>query len=244
MNAYNPNLPDWMPQTPGMFQAVDPETGLMKDQFQVSAPQLKYSNNWLNMQMKKQGIEQQGLLDQAGGNANIAATSGIDRLAQTGGVGAGDRARFMNSAGRNAMFAKQGIANQGALQRMDLGLADEARKLDINKYNNNMQFQADQLNIGNALNWLDKGNQQNWNTWDIATRGIAAERAGDAMGEGGGGGMDGWMSNPTAKADDWFSARTGLPSWAFSPGAQYEGLNTRMFGGGGGGGGGFLGLGG
>lgn len=110
---------------------------------------------WMRMALDKQGVEQRGLMNSAAQNAASGNAAARASLAMRGGLGGGAAERLASNTGNDLALARQGVLQQGALQRSDIGLADEANKMDLLKQLPGAQLGAAQYKTG-----VDQSNMQ------------------------------------------------------------------------------------
>ena len=119
-----------------------------------------YGPEWLKNRQGQIAQEQANLLDENAGQAAANARSSWDRMAQTGGVGAGgESARMSYQFGNQAALGRQGVLNQGAQQNLQAHLDDyNLRAQDIEQQNafNQNKWQA----LANMEAGLGVGKQQ------------------------------------------------------------------------------------
>lgn len=88
---------------------------------------------WLKMALEKQGLEQTGLMNSASAMAAGANADARANLGMRGGLRGGAAERLASAGGNNLALARQGVNQQGALERSNLGMNDEATKTDLLK---------------------------------------------------------------------------------------------------------------
>lgn len=157
---------------------------------------------WASLAEQKQRAEQQNMLNQnmrsVAANQNRAYSS----LAARGGVSAGQRERLAMQGQRTGFQGAQSINNQGALQRMGIGLQDQQQKDAFLQQLPGMQQNAaafDQsqrayrntaisADVGNAMKDIHGFNLYQSGATDAALKEWAANKQADAMARSSGGG--------------------------------------------------------
>jgi hypothetical protein len=155
----------------------------------------KQASQWAQMMLDKQAMEQSAAMDQAargGQNALLAAQS---ELAQSGGLSEGSRERMAQRAFREGLLAKQGANRQGALDRMNIGLQDEEKRLgllnqvqglenqqaDIAFKNQEAQGKVDTFNLGKQFDDLTQRRMFDTNRYNQAMSAWGAGKSADAQ---------------------------------------------------------------
>lgn len=118
---------------------------------------------WANLATQQQQLNQQNQLGQAQKNAASQSNAAMNALRMRGGMSSGQRERLAMQGARSAGGATQGILNQGANQRLQIGLQDQQTKdqmlqsipgLDLA----NANFQQGQRAYDNQFKQFDVGN--------------------------------------------------------------------------------------
>lgn len=120
---------------------------------------------WLNMQLQKQGMEQQQAMGKMGAQANAANAQARAGLAMKGGLSGGAAERLARGGSQDLNAARQGVMNQGSNQRLQLGIQDESNKNQLlgQAVGANQAQNAQNIGIGqfNAQNTLAENNANN-----------------------------------------------------------------------------------
>lgn len=124
---------------------------------------------WLDMQLQKQKLDQTNAADNAATQSLQSAAIARNQLAMKGGLSGGARERIAMGSGRDINASRQGISRAGAMDRLNLGVADDQQKMqmlsqipgmdlafanqgiDLNKFNTNAALDASKFNVGNQL---------------------------------------------------------------------------------------------
>lgn len=148
---------------------------------------------WLQLQMQKQGIEEDALRGRAAQESMGAGAAAQSALAMRGGMGSGSRERIARDMGRNLNMARQGVAQQGMLGRVGLRTQDDASKLSaltgltgeegiLGRFNAQQRQQNEQFNMGTKLSDVQGRNAFNENRYGQQMGAWGAGRTADAMG--------------------------------------------------------------
>ena len=86
---------------------------------------------WAQMQMDKQGLEEQNQLGAAQKSQQQALAQAQANMMRLGGMGGGARERMAGMGARDLMMANQGVARQGMMDRMGIQSGDLKRKQDL-----------------------------------------------------------------------------------------------------------------
>lgn len=89
------------------------------------------TSDWEQMMLGKQGIDQANSRDSATRLADTSKTQAYSDLATHGGLSTGARERLGRSAGTDLMTSRQGVARQGALDRLGIGIQGENNRLGV-----------------------------------------------------------------------------------------------------------------
>lgn len=157
---------------------------------------------WAKVMLEKQGIEQAQNMDIAAQGANNNMIQAFTRLAQTGGLGGGDRARMAMQAGQNGFIQRQQVARQGQLDQSNIRLQDESNRMnqlkdvqgmsnqqaDIQFRNQQQAANIDQYNNDNLIKNVAAKNLFDTNTYNQQMQKWAAGKTADAQRSAAGGG--------------------------------------------------------
>ncbi len=178
-----------MPDRPDWGSNLDPATGLLKsgmttqwgndvtsDQRGLNASRdialsdPSKQSAWAGQALNKQALEEQGMRENAISQGAGAAASARSSLASKYGLGAGANTSLAKQQMRDQAMALQGVGQQGAKARADIGLQDYSQNMnnrnqflsalpgqDLAQSNLAMQNKTgnlanQQYNIGNAIN--------------------------------------------------------------------------------------------
>lgn len=165
--------PDGSPIRPDFQSLRDPNTGLLKEQYQLtdqgpinvdqramdelrsqalSAGPSKYAQ----MAYDKQALEQEDQLNQSRAQSAGAQAQSQAALMMSGGLSSGARERLAASGDRNQMMAAQQVSRQGQLDRANIGLNDA-----------NLKNQMLNSTVANDLKMADVANQNRAYSTDI-----------------------------------------------------------------------------
>lgn len=211
--------PDGTPIRPEWESQLDKATGLLKSPLTMQAgPDIQMDmrgleafreralgqgpSSWAQAAQQQQGLEEAGLRSRFGQQAGSAAAQARAGLASRQGLSRGAAERLAGQSARDQMMGMQNIAQQGALQRGNIGLQDEQMRMQALSQLPGMEIQAlqpqfqnrqtnlqtQQFNIQNAIqeNMAKRAQQQA--EYSEKMRAWAGERQGEAMRESGGGG--------------------------------------------------------
>lgn len=121
---------------------------------------------WLNLQLQKQGMEEQNALEDAHKGAAGAQSEMESALAMRGGLSSGARERLATSGLESGLLAGQGVRRAGEANRLGLNIADDATKTDLLKSLPGMELNQIAPEIAKA-EYLG-GVEQNQNTANLA----------------------------------------------------------------------------
>lgn len=143
---------------------------------------------WLNMQLQKQGMEQQQALGHVGAQTNAATANARAGLAMRGGLSGGAAERLARGGATDMNAARQGIMQQGNQNRLNLGIQDETNKNQLlgQAVGANQAQNAQNIGIGqfNAQNTLAENNANNafdMNKYSEQMKAYGAGKSANAM---------------------------------------------------------------
>lgn len=120
---------------------------------------------WMNMQLQKQGMEQQQAMGKMGAQANAANAQARAGLAMKGGLSGGAAERLARGGSQDLNASRQNVMSQGANQRLQLGIQDESNKNQLlgQAVGANQAQNAQNIGIGqfNTQNTLAENNANN-----------------------------------------------------------------------------------
>lgn len=169
-NDGTPIRPDWESQ-------LDPNTGLLKSQYQTQyGPDITadmrgleaFRNRalqtgpsaWAGLAKDQQGLEEASLRSRLGTQAGSAAAQARSSLASKQGLSKGASERLAGQSMRDQMMGMQGIAAEGARARGAIGLQDEQMRQQALGQLPGMEIAATQPQFSNRQ--MNLQNQQ-WN---------------------------------------------------------------------------------
>lgn len=153
------------PERPGFDSQIDPATGLLKGNLQLSD-----SSKWgalLKQQLEGQRLQRMDQNDAQAQGANAAASSS---LAMRGGLGSGARTSLAKDMARNINAGAQGINRD---------ISNQGLGVDINQEQNNLA--AQKFNIGNALGEKFQERAANLGSYSEAMKAWAADKTANAQ---------------------------------------------------------------
>lgn len=157
---------------------------------------------WYTLAAEKQGLEEQGLKDAAARQALSGSAQARAALAMRGGLTGGAAERLAKSGQSDLMRSRQEVGRQGVLNRAQLGISDEEKRMQTaamipgmqaQKFQTEMQKldawnqgekakqQAAQMNIQNALAAVSAQNQAELEKWQSKGEMWGAERKAQAQ---------------------------------------------------------------
>lgn len=160
---------------------------------------------WMNMQLQKQGLEQNNAMNSAVRQAQSGQAGALSNLAMRGGLSSGASERANRFGAQDLNAARQGVQSQGMMARNQIGIADDAQKTALlgqtagldanaanaqnasNQFNANSQNQAGQFNIQNYLGQQNLKNQYEMDKYKTAMGSYGAANTANAIAAGGGG---------------------------------------------------------
>lgn len=116
---------------------------------------------WMNMQLQKQGQEEHNAMNGAVQQAQSGTAGNLSNLAMRGGLSSGAMERASRFGAQDLNAARQGVQNQGAMARTNIGIADDAQKTAL--LGQAAGLNVDYRNAANASNAANTGirNQTN-----------------------------------------------------------------------------------
>jgi hypothetical protein len=210
--------PDGTPMTPEYETWLDPETGMLKDQYKINLDELLldpsamagYSamqeeatregpSKWADLAMEKSQVEEAALRDAAMRQAMSAEAQARSGAAMRGGLTGGASGVIGRDIGREMLRQRQETARQGQLGRLGILGEDEKNRLnmlgtfaglesDVGKFNVGMQAKAQEFDITRALEEKRLAHQSELDAWKQEMANIAAEKQASATEKAGGGG--------------------------------------------------------
>ncbi len=200
------------PIAPEFTSLIDPATGQIKSQYQLSQydpSQFQGYNQfksealvapgqqsaWAQIQMQKQQAEQANAADAAAKQGMDSNAQAQGALQMRGGMGSGAQSSLARDMQRQMLSQRQGISNQGALARLNIGAQDETQRQanlgklvgyekDIASAQKNIQGQ----NLQATMQELEKRRMFESDKYAKNMQAWAGEKEAQATGSGGGGG--------------------------------------------------------
>lgn len=131
--------------TPPQYESLrDPLTGQLKSDFtydptksgafselQKQAMAAPGESPWAKMQMQKQALEEQGLMDQTATAGAAGLAQAQSQLMRQGGLGSGARTRIASQGAKDMMLAQQQARRAGISDRLGIGESDINRQADL-----------------------------------------------------------------------------------------------------------------
>jgi hypothetical protein len=207
---------DGAPVRPDYESWLDPETGMMRKQYQMNPELLDPTklegfqalkkrvltegpSAWANMMIEKQKLEEAQQKDAAARQVQSSAAQARQQLAMRGGMASGARERLAMGGARDLMLQRQGIASQGQQARMGVMTEDEAQRLKLlpgfaegeakfAEYNTGLKNKASEWNIVRALEEKRAKDAQDLAVYQEQIKKWASEREAEATRNSGGGG--------------------------------------------------------
>lgn len=121
---------------------------------------------WAQKLFDQQSLQQTGALDQMGHESALRQNQQQNNLAMQGGLEGGSRERLAKASGRDSMMARQGIFRQGQNDRLNIGINDEAQRMQLQQQMPGMNLQMDAYNTG-----LQQQDRQTANQMSLANMG-------------------------------------------------------------------------
>ena len=120
---------------------------------------------WANMATEQQRREESGLMDNAARQQMGAEANARAQLGMKGGLRSGAAERLASSGANNLALAGQGVRQQGALERGNIGIQDEMQKMDLLKQLPGAQLGAAQY--GSAVDTTNIANKMGVGQYNI-----------------------------------------------------------------------------
>lgn len=210
--------PDGTPVRPDYESWLDPETGMMQEQYQMNMDEILLDPNkmagyqalqkeatregpsaWAELTMDKQRLEEQGLRDAALRQSMTAEAQARSGAAMRGGLTGGMAATMGSNIGREALRQRQETARQGQMARLGTQTEDEKNRLaslgqftglesGLAQYNTGLAAKGQEFNITRALEEKRLGSNMELEAWKQEMANIAAKKEADAISKSGGGG--------------------------------------------------------
>jgi hypothetical protein len=153
--------PDGSAIRPEFRTLLDKDTGLLGSQYQskdnmdtqgIDAYRKRALGTepsaWAQLATQKQGLEEAGQRSNLSANAGAASAMARNQLASKQGLGRGASTSVGKQSARDLMMGRQGIANQGATGRLNIGLQDEGERTKMLQALPGMDLQVGQYKTG------------------------------------------------------------------------------------------------
>lgn len=120
---------------------------------------------WAQKLYDQQALQESGALDQLGHEGALAQNQQLNSLAMQGGLEGGSRERLAKASSRDQMMARQGVFRQGQMDKLGIGINDEAQRMQLQQQMPGMNMQMDQYQTGlqqadrDVMNQIAFGNQ-------------------------------------------------------------------------------------
>lgn len=210
------------PLDPEYNNLLDPASGVLKSQYQMTPEQANLSSldsygayksaamapgftPWGEMQKQLLGTQQNQALSDLSGKSAQGQAQARSSLGMRGGLSSGARERLAVSGARDLNQGNQSIYNQGSQNLLNLGISDAQQKQSMlsnllntdvqgQQFNVQNKNQANQYNISNALSENTKANANNLAKYGMKMQDWAgAGTAAAIANSGGGGGGGSWV---------------------------------------------------
>lgn len=124
---------------------------------------------WANLQLQSQAIDEADARSRAGRAGAGALGTAQSSLAMRGGMASGARERMARAGAMDLAAQRQGIGQEAARRRLDIGIADDQQKMNLlsqipgldlgfanqraglEQYNIGNKFDADRMNVANVM---------------------------------------------------------------------------------------------
>lgn len=160
------------------------------------------NSQWADLQLQNLGVQNAQRADDAAAGANNSMLSAVSKLAQTGGVGGGSRARLLAQGAQQGFIQRQQVGRQGQLDALGIKSQDEQNRLsgltnyqnmanqqaDMNMKNSQQSLAVNQYNNDNLLKAMAGLNANNQNTYNQQMQAWASAKSADAQRAAAGGG--------------------------------------------------------
>lgn len=128
---------------------------------------------WLKLQMEKQGQDEQNALQKASSTGAGNAANAESNLAMRGGISSGARERLARNSAFNMDQSLQDVRNQGAQNRTNLNIADEATKTGLLSQLPGMEIANVQPELSKAEYLGNMGSTEQARNLDTAFKNVA-----------------------------------------------------------------------
>jgi hypothetical protein len=184
------------------WQNVNADTSAINAYKQTALRGAGTDSDWAKAALQQQQINQAQNTDQAAQGANNNMIQAFTRLAQTGGLGGGDRARLASQAAQAGFIGRQSVARQGQADQANIRAQDESNRMsqlgtlqgmqnqqaDIQFKNQQQALNVNQYNNDNLIKNMAAKNAFDANTYNQQMNKWAAGKTADAQRAAAGGG--------------------------------------------------------
>lgn len=207
---------DGSPIRPEYSSLLDPKTGLMQTQYQMSTGELDptkmegyqaYKNNalrkgpsdWAKLMLQQQEQRRVGGMEKAAAQASSSGANARASLSMRGGMSSGARERIAKSGARDLLAARQGVGRDTNIANIGIQTQDEqdrqgflkglpGMEADIEKFNIGNRNKTNEFNIMRALEEKRAKDAQDLTVYQEQLKKWGAERQAQATESSGGGG--------------------------------------------------------
>lgn len=207
---------DGSPIRPEYTSLLDPKTGLMQSQYQMSTGELDPSkmegyqayrnqalrtgpSDWAKLMLQQQEQKRMGGMEKAAAQVNSGGANARSMLSMRGGMSAGARERIAKSGARDLLTARQGIGRDSNAAGLQIQTQDEqdrqgflkglpGMETDIEKYNIGNKNKTNEFNIMRALEEKRAKDAQDLTVYQEQLKKWGSERQAQATENSGGGG--------------------------------------------------------
>ena len=147
---------------------------------------------WLQLQLQKQNMDQMNQMAQAAKQSAGATAAARSNLAMRGGLSGGAAERLARGGSQDLNAQRQNIMNQGAQNRINLGIQDESNKnqllgqaVSANQAQNAQNIGIGQFNAQNTLAENNANNAFNMSKYQEQMKAYGAGKSANAIANGG-----------------------------------------------------------
>ncbi len=207
---------DGSPIRPEYSSLLDPKTGLMQTQYQMTNGDLDptkmegyqaYKKNalrqgpsdWAKLMLQQQEMKRMGNMEKAAAQASSSGANARASLSMRGGMSSGARERIAKSGARDLLAARQGVGRDANVANIGIQTQDEqdrqgflkglpGMEADIEKFNIGNRNKTNEFNIMRALEEKRAKDAQDLTVYQEQLKKWGAERQAQATESSGGGG--------------------------------------------------------
>jgi hypothetical protein len=209
-------MPDGSPIRPDYNSLLDPKTGLLQSQYQMTSGELDPSkmegyqaykknalrtgpSDWATLMLKQQEQKRVGNMEKAAAQSSSSTANARAGLSMRGGMSAGSRERIALQGSRDLLAARQGVGRDTNIANIGIQTQDEQDKqgflkglpgmeADIEKYNIGNRNKTNEFNIMRALEEKRAKDAQDLTVYQEQLKKWGSERQAVATERSGGGG--------------------------------------------------------